>query len=104
MRFSLYLQHRVLMAQFVLPVILVAITDHMEGLKFVSIMHGAPSVMTSGMPVMLVWCADNWDTPPMVSSHISLYYTIIVELPKHNTSISVANPSSCILRESLGRG
>ena len=85
--FSLYFQHHVLMAQSVLPVILVAITyiDCMEGLKFVSIIHGAPSVMTSGMPVMPVWCADNWDTPPMVSSHMSLYYTIIVELLKHNT-------------------
>ena len=55
------------MAPFVLPVVLVATTDNMEGLKFVSEMYGAPSVMTSGTPLMLVWLADSWDTPPMVS-------------------------------------
>ena len=57
--FSLYFQLHVLMAQFVLSVILVATTDNMEGLKFALILLGEPSVMISGMPVMLVWCADN---------------------------------------------
>ena len=27
---------------------------------------GAPSVMTSGMTEMPVWCADSWDTRLMV--------------------------------------
>ena len=30
---------------------------------------GALCVMTSGMPLMLVWCVSPWDTPEKVSSH-----------------------------------
>ena len=41
-------------------------TTGMEEWRCVSMVLGAPSVMTSGTTVMLVWSADNWDTPHMV--------------------------------------
>ena len=39
----------------------------MEGLKCVSMVLGAPSVMISGIMLMLLWCVSSWDTPHMVS-------------------------------------
>ena len=35
--------------------------------KFAGTTSGVPCVMTSGMMLMLVWPADNWDSPDTVS-------------------------------------
>ena len=39
----------------------------MEELRFASMALGVLSAMTSGPTLMLVWCAGNWDTLPMVT-------------------------------------
>jgi len=44
-----------------------------EELRFASMALGVLSVMTSGPALMPVWCADNWDTLPMVTSMTNRY-------------------------------
>jgi len=65
---SLYLQPPVKVVTFVCLV--QAVTD-MEGLKCVSMVLGAPSVMISGTTLMPVWCVGSWDSPHMVGCFIA---------------------------------
>ena len=52
----------------------------MEGLKCVSMVLGAPFVMTSGTTVMPVWCVASWDTLHMVSCFSQIISLIWPEL------------------------
>ena len=44
-------------------------------LRFALTTHGALCVMTCGMLLMLVWPADNWDSPDTVS--VCIYIVIL---------------------------